>query len=146
MWKDLGYPVGNVDGDYGDQTQIAVALFYEAIHHQERSYVSPSMYQRLFASDAPAYDMYMPLQKGDKGMRVKYMQMMLKKNGYDPGGTDGIYGEQTIKAIAQFQIEIGYEPQGEEVPGEYASRELMQNLLGPTTVPITTNVSTDTDL
>ena len=60
--------------------------------------------------------------------------------------TDGIYGEQTIKAVAQFQIEIGYEPQGREVPGEYASRELMQNLLGPTTVPITTNVSTDTDL
>ena len=144
--KDLGYPVGNVDGDYGDQTQIAVALFYDAIHQQECSYVTTSMYQRLFASDAPAYDMYMPLQKGDHGMNVRYMQMMLQKNGYDPGEADGIYGEQTIKAVAQFQIDIGYEPQGREVPGEYASRELMQNLLGPTTVPITTNVSTDTDL
>ena len=62
----LGYPVGNVDGIYGEQTQIAVNLFYDAIHVYERSYITPSMYRRLFAADAPAYDPYMPLQKGDR--------------------------------------------------------------------------------
>ena len=137
LWE-LGYPVGYVDGTYGEQTQIAVNLFYDAIHLREHNYVSPTMYNRLFAYSAPVYDPYMPLQKGDRGLSVLYMQMMLRKMGYDPGRTDGIYGEQTVKAVAEYQKATGYIPAYKEVPGEYASHELLEKLLGPETSPTPT--------
>ena len=139
--QELGYPVGSVDGVYGEQTQIAINLFYDAIHVRERSYITPSMRSKLFSRDAPEYDPYMPLQKGDRGLSVTYMQMMLRKLGYDPGRVDGIYGEQTVKAVANYQKAIGYTCAEKEAPGEYASHELLESLLGPTPVP-----ATDTDL
>ena len=74
---ELGYPVGYVDGSYGDQTQIAVSLFYEAIRQRERSYITPQMYQKLFSGSAPYYDAYLPLQRGDQGLRVRMLQTAL---------------------------------------------------------------------
>ena len=140
----LGYPVGNTDGIYGEQTQIAVNLFYDAIHVRERSYITPSMYRRLFAADAPAYDPYLPLQKGDRGLSVLYMQMMLRKIGYNTIKVDGIYGALTVAAVAEYQKVIGYIPAEKEVPGEYASRELLEKLLGPEPTPSPTPQPTNT--
>ena len=141
---DLGYPVGKADGSYGEQTQIAVNLFYDAIHAREHNYITPNMRNKLFASNAPEYDPYMPLQKGDRGLSVLYMQTQLKKEGYDPGKLDGIYGENTIKAVAEYQKAIGYIPAEKEVPGEYASRELLEKLLGPKETPTVLPEPTDT--
>lgn len=142
--QELGYPVGYADGDYGEQTQVAVNLFYDAIHVRERSYITPHMRSKLFARNAPEYDPYMPLQKGDRGLSVLYMQMMLKKIGYDPVKLDGIYGEMTIKAVAEYQKLIGYVPAEKEVPGEYASHELLEKLLGPEPTTTPTAVPTET--
>ena len=86
----------------------------------------------------------MPLQKGDRGLSVLYMQTQLKKEGYDPGKLDGIYGENTIKAVAEYQKAIGYIPAEKEVPGEYASRELLEKLLGPKETPTVSPEPTDT--
>ena len=93
------------------------------------------MQKKLFAANAPEYDPYMPLQKGNRGLSVLYMQKALKKEGYDPGKLDGIYGENTIKAVAEYQKLIGYVPAEKEVPGEYASRELLEKLLGKPATP-----------
>ena len=134
---ELGYPVGAVDGSYGDQTQIAVSLFYEAIRQRERNYISPTMYRKLFAQDAPYYDPYMPLQKGDQGLRVRMVQMMLRKNGFDPVKIDGVYGEMTVKAMADYQKSVGYLPPAGEVYGEYAPRSLLEKLLGTDPQPVT---------
>ena len=139
---DLGYPVGKVDGSYGEQTQIAVNLFYDAIHAREHNYITPSMRTKLFADNAPEYDPYMPLQKGDRGLSVLYMQTQLKKEGYDPGKLDGIYGENTVKAVAEYQKAIGYVPAEKEVPGEYASHDLLEKLLGPEETPTVTPTGT----
>ena len=136
LWE-LGYPVGYVDGSYGDQTQIAVSLFYEAINQKERSYITPQMYQKLFSGSAPYYDPYMPLQKGDRGLRVRMVQTALRKNGFDPVKIDGIYGDMTIQAMANYQKSIGYVPAAGETYGEYASRDLLQKLLGTDPQPVT---------
>lgn len=127
---ELGYPVGAVDGSYGDQTQIAVSLFYEAIRQRERNYISPTMYRKLFAKDAPYYDPHMPLQKGDQGLRVRMLQYALKKAGYDPVKIDGIYGDMTVSALAAYQKAIGYVPAAGEAYGEFASRAVLEKLLG----------------
>ena len=132
---ELGYPVGAVDGSYGDQTQIAVSLFYEAIRQRERNYISPTMYRKLFAKDAPYYDPYMPLQKGDQGLRVRMLQFALKKAGYDPVKIDGIYGDMTVTAMAAYQKAVGYTPAAGEAYGEFASRAVLEKLLGPDPQP-----------
>ena len=135
--RDLGYPVGAVDGSYGDQTQIAVSFFYEAIRQRERNHITPSMYRKLFAKDAPYYDPYMPLQKGDQGLRVRMVQQMLRKNGFDPQKIDGVYGAMTVKAMEDYQKSIGYVPPSGEAYGEYASRGVLEKLLGTDPQPVT---------
>ena len=135
--SELGYPVGYVDGSYGDQTQIAVSLFYEAIRQRERSYITQSMYSKLFSRNAPYYDPYMPLQKGDQGLRVRMLQVALQKNGCDPVKIDGIYGDMTVNAMAAYQQKIGYVPAATEYPGTYASREVLQKLFGVNPQPVT---------
>ncbi len=135
--QELGYPVGYTDGSYGEQTQMAVNLFYEAIGQRERNYITQSMYRKLFANDAPYYDPYMPLQKGNQGTRVRMLQTALKKRGYDPGKIDGIYGQMTINAMAAFQQAVEYVPAQGEYPGEYANREILITLLGEDPQPVT---------
>ena len=124
----LGYPVGSADGTYGRQTQVAVALFMSAVHVTEREYVSPSLLRKMNASNAPVYDQFLPLQKGDRGMAVRIMQEALRNLGYDPGKIEGIYGTKTVNAVAAYMTSIGwYVPPG-MVKGETAPRELLMNL------------------
>ena len=119
-----------MDGAYGEQTQLAVNLFYNAIHMRQRSYMTKAVQRKLQASNAPKYDKYLPLQKGDSGQSVLYMQQALKKIGCDPGKLDGIYGTMTIRAVREYQDMIDYKPMEDAVPGEYASRELLKKLYG----------------
>ena len=48
------------------------------------------------------------LENGDKGQKVKEMQQELDSLGYDLGkwGTDGHFGDQTEKAVRQFQKDM----------------------------------------
>ena len=133
--RELGYPVGYVDGSYGDQTQVAVNLFYEAIGQRERNYITPSMYSKLFSSYAPYYDPFMPLQRGNRGQRVRMMQLALRKAGYDPVKIDGIYGDMTVKALEDYQKAIGSVPAAGVRYGEYAPRDVLEKLFGPNPQP-----------
>ena len=132
---DLGYPVGKVDGSYGDDTQLAINLFCDAIHVREHNYITSKVQKRLFAKDAPEYDKYLPLKKGDRGVSVLYMQKRLKELGYDPGKPDGIYGKKTVAAVAEFQNDFDIKRAKKEVPGEVASREMMKILYSPDPFP-----------
>ena len=53
------------------------------------------------AKDAPEYDEYRPLKKGDRGVSVLRMQKRLKELGYDPGKLDGQFKDdnQVIRHI-----------------------------------------------
>ena len=128
---ELGYPVGSADGKYGDKTQLAINLFCDAIHVREHNYITASVQKKLFASSAPEYDPYLPLQKGDRGVSVLYMQRRLNELGYDPGKLDGIYGAMTVTALTQFQEDFQIKLGSGEKPGEYASHELLEILFAP---------------
>ena len=97
------------------------------------------MQKKLFADDAPFFDAYVPLKKGDRGTRVKAMQKRLKEMRYNPGKIDGAYGVKTVAAVAQFQRDYGIALANQEIPGEYASRDMLETLftanpkLGPAT-------------
>ena len=137
--KELGYPIWGVDGKYGEETQLSIDLFCDAIHVREHRYITAGVQKKLFAGDAPYYDPYLPLKKGDRGVSVYYMQAKLKELGYDPGTLDGIYGRNTVAAVALFQADNGMYPGpgDKDLPGEAASRELLELLYGPEPTPVT---------
>jgi localization factor PodJL len=49
----------------------------------------------------------------DMKQAVRNIQLILGKNGYDPGTPDGVMGDKTKSAIAAFQKANGMEPTGE---------------------------------
>ena len=111
--SELGYPVGVVDGIWGDDTQLAVNLFQCAIGYSERNYATSGMLNKLYGKNAPVYDPYAPLKEGDRGTDVLIMQNTLLLMGYDPGKLDGIYGKNTVAAVSVFQLVAGFEVTGE---------------------------------
>ena len=146
--QDLGYPVTKVDGKYGEETQLAINLFCDAIHVREHKYITKKIQNKLFAKDAPYYDPYLPLKLGDRGISVLYMQTRLKELGYDPGKLDGIYGKKTAAAVALFQQDFGIAIGKKEKPGEVASHEMLELLYspepGPTSAPTAEPTATQT--
>ena len=139
---ELGYPIWQIDGKYGEETQLAINLFCDAIHVREHRYITYKVQKKLFAGNAPVYDPYLPLKKGDQGISVLYMQARLKELGYDPGKIDGIYGKNTVAAVALFQADHGITLAEKEKPGETASREMLELLYSPETVPEPTPTDT----
>ena len=129
--QDLGYPISKIDGKYGEETQLAINLFCDAIHVREHRYITKKVQNRLFANDAPYYDPYLPLKLGDRGVSVLYMQTRLKELGYDPGKLDGIYGKNTVAAVALFQRDFSIVIGENEKPGEVASHEMLELLYSP---------------
>ena len=128
---ELGYPILKIDGKYGQETQLAIDLFCDAVHVREHRYVPRKVWNKLFAKDAPAYDPYLPLKLGDQGVSVLYMQTRLKELGYDPGKLDGIYGKNTAAAVALYQQDHGIKLAEKEKPGEIASHEMLELLYAP---------------
>ena len=126
--SDLGYPVGEVDGAYGKDTQIALGLFCGQVGLDEHKYLSSAAEKKLYADDAPYYDQFRPLKKGMEGTAVYLMQEQLALLGCHTGALDGIYGPNTVSGVAQFQTASGLYPEEDEEPGEIASRELLMLL------------------
>lgn len=133
---DLGYPVGKVDGVFGVNTLTAVHLFQSAIGSSERSYISVSNLNKLYDETAPAYDLYLPLKKGDKGTYVTRLQTRLTELGYDPGKIDGVYGTKTVAAAAEFQVTAGLADPDPEKQGLEMTREMLILLFDPINAPV----------
>lgn len=148
---ELGYPVGKVDGAFGDETLLAVNLFQCAIDYRNHTYASKSMLNKLYDKSAPVYDPYAPLKEGDKGADVRLMQEALIELGYDVGkkGADGAYGEDTKAAVTQFQTIANLYGAKLEVTGEADADTLKLLLDEENPIPNATPVpdpATQTDL
>ncbi len=52
------------------------------------------------------------LALGSRGNDVSQIQNALRKAGFSPGGTDGIFGKQTAAAVRQFQAAKGLQTDG----------------------------------
>ena len=52
------------------------------------------------------------LRRGNRGEDVKQLQRELRKNGFDPGEIDGIYGKLTESAVLRFQRAKGLTADG----------------------------------
>jgi len=52
------------------------------------------------------------IKEGDGGSLVQLVQLALKRAGYDPMGTDGIFGGKTKATVIEFQKSRGLSPDG----------------------------------
>jgi N-acetylmuramoyl-L-alanine amidase len=65
------------------------------------------------------------------GDDVAQLQERLLEMGYDAGRCDGIYGQRTARAVAQFQREVGLDPDGSCGPQTlHALRRLGRKVVG----------------
>ncbi|MBE5801621.1 MAG: hypothetical protein E7319_04965 [Clostridiales bacterium] len=112
--KELGYYTGEVDGQYGQGTQLAVMLF-QAQHGLEDDGIAGDQTRNvLYAQGA---QIYIPtpaptqtpsaLDKGAQGDMVRQMQERLKELGYYTGKADGDFGPGTEEAVRLFQSQNG---------------------------------------
>ncbi len=60
------------------------------------------------------YSVKLPLlQLGAEDAAVKVVQLILMAHGYPINAVDGIYGEQTVQAVKEYQAAVGLEADGE---------------------------------
>ena len=101
--NELGYDCGTPDGVYGAATQSAVRLFQNAIDVEENGVATASVQQKLFARNAPEYEKYTKLSKGDRGVRVEKLQDRLRELGYTGHPANGVYDNRIVEAVELFQ-------------------------------------------
>jgi peptidoglycan hydrolase-like protein with peptidoglycan-binding domain len=49
----------------------------------------------------------MAIKVGDRGTAVRTLQDQLRRSGFNPGGTDGVFGTKTAEAVRRFQSANG---------------------------------------
>ena len=92
---------------FGSRTRRAVRYFQDAIGYNQTGVATPSLQRRLFASDAPEYQTYVTLNRGDTGIRVEDLQSRLRELGYLADPVDGDFGARTEEALRLFQQAAG---------------------------------------
>lgn len=140
--KELGYYFGEIDGDFGDGTELAVRSFQSNNGLTVDGKAGESTLNLLNSSNAkkassssgsgqkvtpvpqytpvtqfynvtPAPDgSYVTLRPGSSGTLVSNLQNALKSQGYYNSTVDGKYGTGTIEAVIRFQADHGLSQDG----------------------------------
>lgn len=107
--SDLGYRPGTVDGIYGGATYDAVRRLQITLDLKQSGSADADLQTRLFAEDAPAFNRYVSVRKGQSSVRVEDMQERLKALDYPYVKVTGSYDSATVKAVHLFQGDNGYD-------------------------------------
>lgn len=107
--KQLGYLTTTPDGEYGNDTLIAVKQFQSRNDLVVDGFLGPSTREVLNSSSAVQNGIML----GDSGDAVKRVQELLNKYGYlSSGNTTGYFGEVTDAAVKSFQKNNGLSADG----------------------------------
>jgi len=100
-------------GEFGPTTQAAVRTFQEERRLDVDGVCGPQTWAALVESGFTLGDRTLyfrqPMLRGDD---VAELQRQLNALGFDAGREDGILGEQTAVAVAEFQRNVGLAPDG----------------------------------
>ncbi|NET46975.1 peptidoglycan-binding protein [Okeania sp. SIO2B3] len=124
-----GFDPGAVDSVFGSRTTEAVKAFQKSVGLSVTGIVNEATWTALakpsFASRPPTQrekpsisKQNSPIQiekilaKGDKGSKVKTLQMRLETMGFNPGPIDGVFGKKTTGAVKAFQKYKGIKVNG----------------------------------
>ena len=143
--KELGYYMGEVDGQYGPGTEGAVILFQQQHGLTADGITGEGTRTALFSETAQTF---IPtpaptatpglLKKGDDGEAVRAMQERLQELGYYNGAVDGDFGGGTEEAVRLFQRQNGLDVDGVAAKQTFSllySDEAMQVTVTPTPDP-----------
>ena len=103
--KDLGYYDYYVDGIFGPRTEYAVKLLQADLSRPTNGIADADLQRVILSGRLSAYDPYVALARGNRGLRVQIMQERLRELGYLADAADGIFGPRTQKAVQLFQSE-----------------------------------------
>ncbi len=108
-----GFEPGPVDSVFGSQTREAVKAFQESRGLKATGVVDETTWKALTereGQEQPQAEKQLVsqetktiLDKGNKGSKVKTLQLRLEIQGYAPGPIDGVFGRKTAAAVKQFQ-------------------------------------------
>ena len=112
---ELGY-LEATTGVYDSDTVSAVSAFQTACRTEATGVADVNIQQQLFASDAPASgeikQIYALLQWGDSSDAVSALQKRLKELGFYTGEADGVFSDDMVATIKNFQRAAGLEETG----------------------------------
>lgn len=102
--SSLGYFSGSIGGNFGSLTKTAVIAFQTANGLDADGMVGKDTWKKLYSDSAASTIVpTSTLQYGDRGTEVAAMQARLFELGYLNTSADGIFGEDTEKAVRAFQ-------------------------------------------
>ncbi len=124
-----GFDPGAVDSVFGSRTKAAVLDFQKSIGLTATGIVDGATWTALaqpsLVASSPVHrkkpsipkpnlpvQMQKILTKGDKGSKVKTLQIRLETMGFNPGPIDGVYGVKTATAVKEFQKYRGIKASG----------------------------------
>lgn len=139
-----GYLARTVDGDFGSTTREAVVLFQKAKGLPATGRADDAT---RAAIERAANKGYRPgggvvYAEGNRGTMISDMQVRLQEAGFLKGSMDGVYGEDTTRAVKAFQKAEGIPVSGVIDEMTYAS---LQNVDAPvsTAAPEEESASSD---
>ena len=120
----------NTDGVFGAKTQAAIKEFQTKARIKADGIVGPDTRQKLSeAANRKSLDSSDHLRAGTRGPAVRRLQRML--NLKSPRGpklvADGMFGQQTMRAVSNFQIHAGVSADGVVGPQTWAALESAPN-------------------
>ena len=114
--SELGYFSGSASGIYDDATAAAVSRFQLANGLEKSGVADGAVSLRLFSGSAITWEDFLSgstASAGDSGAKVRTLQYWLQCKGYFEGECTGKYGEETQRAVRQFQSDSGLEVSGD---------------------------------
>jgi len=98
---------GPIDGDFGPQTDDSLRSFQSNFLGPVDGVAGSITWSQLDEADGTFPYGGLDLLQGATGNPVRHLQRLLFAVGSDPGGVDGIYGNNTAAAVRDFQQKEG---------------------------------------
>lgn len=117
-----GYLIDTADGIFGNNTEYAVKSFQKSKglastgSVDERTLTELEENNKKFISSQASRNVRSAVQVarfGDRGRAVRDVQQRLVSSGFSPGNVDGVFGNDTARALKRFQAHYGLNQTGE---------------------------------
>lgn len=129
----LGYAIAEEHGTFGPQTESAVKVFQIRRGLTPDGKVGAQTWRELVEAGLTlgARTLYFRPRSVMRGDDVRDLQRRLNSLGFDAGKQDGIYGQETEDAVAEFQRNVGLHPDGIAGHETFEALHRLRRRIGP---------------